>query len=104
MAGAIHVYFGVRSSADLYGVEVLRAIAAQHGNVRTSVVALNGNGTGARSGPVTDAIAADHRDLSDWRGYFFGVPSAVEAAKILAKRLGMHSDRLHGDAFYPNGM
>lgn len=104
MANAIHVYFGARSNAELYGVEVLRAIAAQHSNVLANIVLLTAGVPGARSGTVTDAIAADHRDLSDWRGYFFGVPSAVEAATILAKHLGMRSDRLHGDAFYPSGM
>jgi ferredoxin-NAD(P)+ reductase (naphthalene dioxygenase ferredoxin-specific) len=100
----MHIYFGVRSTEDRYGIELLQAIAARHGNAKTNVVFLSADGTGSRSGPVTDAIAADYKNLSEWRGYFFGVPSAVEAAKILAKRLGMRPDRLHGDAFYPNGM
>lgn len=104
VADDMQIYFGVRSNEDRYGIALLQTIAAQHSNVKTSVVPLSGGGTGSRVGPVTDPIAADHKDLSVWRGYFFGVPSAVEAAKILAKRLGMHSDRVHGDAFYPNGM
>jgi naphthalene 1,2-dioxygenase ferredoxin reductase component len=105
MRNAIDVYFAARSSAELYGVAAVRSLALRHRNVRTNIVALgDARAADARKGPVTEMIAADHRDLSEWRGYFFGVPSAVEAATILAKRLGMHSDRIHSEAFYPSGI
>ena len=105
MQNAIHVYFAARSGAELYGAAAVQALASRYPNVRTNIVALgDARAAAARKGPVTKIIAADHRDLSEWRGYFFGVPSAVEAATILAKQLGMHSDRMHSEAFYPSGI
>jgi ferredoxin-NAD(P)+ reductase (naphthalene dioxygenase ferredoxin-specific) len=104
MTNAFHVYFGARSVTELYGADLLSAIAARHDNVQVNVVALAGGGAKARSGLLTDAIAADHRNLSGWRGYFFGAPPAVEAATLLAKRLGMRGDRVHADAFHPCGI
>ena len=56
-----------------------------------------------RAGLVTDAIEADLPDLDGWRAYFCGSPPMVEAATLLAKRMGLAPERVYADAFYTQG-
>jgi naphthalene 1,2-dioxygenase ferredoxin reductase component len=105
MRNPIHLYFGVRSTEDLYDAERLQALAAQHPGLKLNIVVATGAvNKGQRSGLVTDAIKADLPNLTDWRGYFCGAPAMVEALNMLAKQLGMDSARIHADAFYPSGI
>jgi ferredoxin-NAD(P)+ reductase (naphthalene dioxygenase ferredoxin-specific) len=59
---------------------------------------------GQRSGLVTDAIQQDLPQLQDFRGYFCGAPAMVEALNRLAQQLGMPTNHIHADAFYPSGL
>lgn len=105
MTNPIHLYFGVRSSRDLYGVTWLAALQEQHPNLRVQVVIAGSDaGPGQRAGLVTDAIAQDLPDLSGWRAYLCGSPPMVEAATLVVTRSGLAPQRIHADAFYPQAI
>jgi len=108
MANPIHLYFGVRSAADLYDADRLQALAAAHSNLTLHIVVATGAvppglGRGLRRGLVTDAIEADFSSLAGWRAYLCGAPAMVEALNLLVVRLGMPRTHIHADAFYPSG-
>ncbi len=104
MRNAIHLYFGVRSQRDIYGLEWLAQLQREHGNLHLHVVVASGTDPRRhRAGLVTDAIEADIDDLTGWRAYLCGSPPMVEAAALLAKRLGLPPERIHADAFYTQG-
>jgi naphthalene 1,2-dioxygenase ferredoxin reductase component len=105
MPNVIHVYVVGSAKAGPYGADLARSIAAQVLNARIYIVSFSGRGRDeGQYRLVTDAIETEYHDLSNWRGYFFGVPAVVESATMLAKRLGMDCDRVHADAFYPAGL
>ncbi|MGV3570100.1 MAG: 2Fe-2S iron-sulfur cluster-binding protein [Ramlibacter sp.] len=101
MANPIHLYFGVRTPADAYGLDRLDALAARYPNLRVQVVVGSGNTDPAvRNGLVTDAVAEDWASLAGWRAYLCGAPPMVEAATFLARRRGVADEHIHADAFY----
>jgi naphthalene 1,2-dioxygenase ferredoxin reductase component len=105
MPNPIHLYFGVRSEADLYDIERLRALAREHAQIRLHIVVATGTRQpGLRSGLVTDAIAADLPTLAGWRAYLCGAPAMVEALSLLIGRMGLPPEAIHADAFYPSGI
>jgi ferredoxin-NAD(P)+ reductase (naphthalene dioxygenase ferredoxin-specific) len=104
MRHPIHLYFGVRSPRDVYGLDWLAPLQREHPALRVHVVVTAGADPRAhRRGLVTDAIEADLPDLDGWRAYLCGSPPMVEAATVLARRLGLARERIHADAFYPQG-
>jgi ferredoxin-NAD(P)+ reductase (naphthalene dioxygenase ferredoxin-specific) len=105
MANSVHLYVGVRSPRDIYGVPWLdRLKRALPGLTVHVVVSSGGNPEVHRCGLVTDAIAQDHGDLRGWRAYLCGSPPMVEAATVLARRKGIAAAHIHADAFYPQGI
>lgn len=101
MQNPIHVYFGARSSRDVYCADRLQALAAAHPNLRVHTVVATGNDSPAlRSGWVTDAVDADWADLTGWRAYLCGAPPMVEAAALMVARKGIKPEHIHADAFY----
>jgi ferredoxin-NAD(P)+ reductase (naphthalene dioxygenase ferredoxin-specific) len=101
MQNSIHLYFGVRSPADIYGMEWLMALAEEHKNLHLrTVVAMGNDNPTFRSGLVTDAVAADWPNLCGWRVYLCGAPPMVEAATMLAKQRGVSPEHIYADAFY----
>jgi naphthalene 1,2-dioxygenase ferredoxin reductase component len=104
MTNPIHLYFGVSSSAHLYGVQWLEELANRHRNLKLHVVVNAGNTAPRfRRGLVTDAVAHDWKSLAGWRAYLAGTPAVVEAATLLVRRNGVHPEHIHAEAFYPNG-
>ncbi|NDY92021.1 2Fe-2S iron-sulfur cluster-binding protein [Ideonella livida] len=100
----IHCYLGVRSPRDLYGLTWLQALQAQNPRLRVHVVVSSGGDPKLhRCGLVTQAIEADHPDLTGWRAYLCGSPPMVEAATQLARQRGMAPDHVYADAFYSQG-
>lgn len=104
MTNPIHLYFGVRSPRDVYGMAWLEQLQREHPGLNVQVVVTSGgNPATQRCGLVTDAIEQDHGDLSAWRAYLCGSPPMVEAATVVARRMGIAADHIHADAFYPQG-
>lgn len=103
MANPIHVYFGVRSPADIYGAQWLADLAAAHANLKVHIVVAMGNrDPQLRSGLVTDAVVQDWSHLAGWRAYLCGAPPMVEAAAMLVRQRGVLPDHVYADAFYPS--
>lgn len=103
MRNPIHLYFGVRSPRDLYGVEWLAQLQREHPDLHVHLVLASGAGPGQRAGLVTDAIAQDFATLAGWRAYLCGSPPMVEAATRLVTAKGVAPAQVHADAFYPSG-
>jgi ferredoxin-NAD(P)+ reductase (naphthalene dioxygenase ferredoxin-specific) len=101
MRNPVHLYFGVRSPRDLYGLEWLAALEREHPGLKLNIVVTSGGDPREhRCGLVTDAIAEDLPTLEGWRAYLCGSPPMVEAASLLARQKGMDPARIHADAFY----
>jgi ferredoxin-NAD(P)+ reductase (naphthalene dioxygenase ferredoxin-specific) len=104
MRNPIHLYFGVRSPRDVYGIPWLDQLRREHAGLKVHVVVTSGgNPSTQRCGLVTDAIEQDHGDLSGWRAYLCGSPPMVEAATVVARRRGIAAEHVYADAFYTQG-
>jgi len=104
MVNPVHLYFGVRSPRDVYGLSWLDQLKREHPNLTVNiVVASEGNPATQRCGLVTDAIEQDHGDLNGWRAYLCGSPPMVEAATVVARRRGIAAGHIYADAFYTQG-
>jgi ferredoxin-NAD(P)+ reductase (naphthalene dioxygenase ferredoxin-specific) len=104
MANPVHLYFGVRSPRDIYGMEWIDRLKQEHPGLTVHVVATSGGDPARhRCGLVTDAIEQDHGDLSGWRAYLCGSPPMVEAATVVVRRRGIAAEHIYADAFYAQG-
>ena len=104
MTNPTHLYFGVRSPRDVYGMAWLDQLKLAHPGLTVHVVVTSGGDPARhRCGLVTDAIEHDHGDLSGWRAYLCGSPPMVEAATVVARRKGIASEHVYADAFYTQG-
>ncbi|MGO4813098.1 2Fe-2S iron-sulfur cluster-binding protein [Cupriavidus sp. 2MCAB6] len=105
MRNPVHVYFGVRTQADVYGLEWLRELQARHAALHVHVVvAAAGDGDGFRGGVVTKAVADDWAHMGGWRAYLAGAPVMVDAASILLRQRGIDPEHIHADAFHASGV
>lgn len=105
MQNHVHFYFGVRSHIDLYGLELLEALAARFDNFRYQVVLSDCQSSlPYKRGYVTDAVREEFESLNGWRVYLAGPPPMVEAASRLAELRGVDSAHIYADAFYPTGI
>ena len=101
MRNPIHLYFGVRSPRDVYGLDWLYEAQRNHPALKLHVVVTSGGDPREqRCGLVTEAIAQDHDNLEGWRAYLCGSPPMVEAATVLARNKGIDPARIYADAFY----
>jgi len=104
MKNPVHLYFGVRSPHDIYGLPWLDALRRAHAGLSVHVVVGSGGDPRTqRCGLVTDAIEHDHGDLNGWRAYLCGSPPMVEAATVVARRRGIAAEHIYADAFYTQG-
>lgn len=104
MRQPVHVYVGVRSPRDLYGMDDLAFLGRQHPSLRLQVVVAGGGDPRMhRCGLVTEAIDRDMPSLAGWRAYLCGSPPMVESVTALARRKGIAPGHVHADAFYPQG-
>ncbi|MDF3833207.1 FAD-binding oxidoreductase [Cupriavidus basilensis] len=104
MVNPIHLYLGVRSQRDVYGLDWLRELANRHSALKLHVVVTSGGDPRhQRCGLVTEAIEQDIDSLQGWRAYLCGSPPMVEAASVLAKRKGIAPTHIYADAFYTQG-
>jgi ferredoxin-NAD(P)+ reductase (naphthalene dioxygenase ferredoxin-specific) len=101
MRNPVHLYFGVRSPRDVYGLDALADIQRLHPAFKMQVVVTSGgNPREHRCGLVTDAIDQDLGRLDGWRAYLCGSPPMVEAATLLVRQKGIDAARVYADAFY----
>lgn len=101
MDNPVHLYVGVRSPRDIYGLDWLAGIQQRHPALTLQlVVASGGDAREQRCGLVTDAIAQDLGRLEGWRAYLCGSPPMVEATTRLARSKGIDAAHVHADAFY----
>ena len=104
MSNPIHLYFGVRSPRDIYGMPWLQELKRAHPNLNAHVVVTAGADDAVqRAGLVTDAVEQDWASLEGWRAYLCGAPPMVEAATLLVKSKGIEPERIYADAFYSSG-
>lgn len=101
MRNPIHLYFGVRSPRDVYGLDWLYEIQRSHPALKLHVVVTSGGDPREqRCGLVTEAIEHDLGSLEGWRAYLCGSPPMVEVATVLARNKGIDPARIYADAFY----
>lgn len=101
MPNPVHLYFGVRSPRDVYGLPWLQQLQRDHRALTLHVVVASGGEPALhRCGLVTQAIEADLGNLAGWRAYLCGSPPMVEAATLVARHKGIAADHIHADAFY----
>jgi ferredoxin-NAD(P)+ reductase (naphthalene dioxygenase ferredoxin-specific) len=105
MSQPIHLYFGVRTERDIYGLPWLEQLRERHANLHLHVVVSTGEHDPRwRSGLVTDAFNQDWDSLAGWRAYLCGAPPMVEAAAMLARKKGVLAMHVYADAFYASGI
>jgi len=103
MHNPIHLYFGVRSGRDIYGLDWLTGLREQYPKLQVHTVVASGGAPGCRSGLVTDAIQQDWSDLTGFRAYLCGAPPMVEATSMLIRQMGVVPEQIYADAFYASG-
>jgi CDP-4-dehydro-6-deoxyglucose reductase/ferredoxin-NAD(P)+ reductase (naphthalene dioxygenase ferredoxin-specific) len=96
----IHLYFGVRTTRDLYLGEHFAALANRHATLHFAPVVSEGPSGGHRTGLVHEAVAADFASFDGCKAYLAGPPALVEAATVLFEQRGMRRSDIHADAFY----
>jgi CDP-4-dehydro-6-deoxyglucose reductase len=98
-----HLFFGVRSSQDLYYTELLDQWQQAHPNFRWTPALSHPGAEDAEwageTGYIHEVIPCYYGDLSEYEGYLAGPPPMVEAATGKLQELGIPSDRLFSDAF-----
>lgn len=104
MRNPIHLYFGLRSPREIYGLAWLEQLQRVYPALQVHVVVASGADTATqRRGLVTQAIAQDHASLRGWQVYLRGSPPMVETTTLTVLGKGVEAARIHADAFYPQG-
>lgn len=101
-ARPIHVYWGVRSEADLYLPKLPARLVERHPALFfTSVLSEPGPGEAARhrTGLVHEVVVADFPDLSELDVYMSGPPAMIDAARHAFVHAGLDESRLYYDSF-----
>lgn len=104
MDNPIHLYFGVRSLQDIYGLDRLQSLKEELPSLKLEIIVTTDDGSAQhRIGLVTEAIAQDIADFRGWRAYVCGAPPMVEATAALLKQRGIDDQQVYADAFYSSG-
>ncbi len=98
----LHIYWGGRQRADLYGDEMARRWARDCGHIHyTPVLSASSDGDWpGRTGQVHRAVMEDWLDLSGAEVYACGAPAMVAAARRdFSNHCGLSASDFHADAF-----
>ncbi len=94
------LYWGVRSSRDLYLPELPRQWEQDHENFRFVPVLSDPDADWqGRSGFVHQAVAVDHPDMSGFDVYMAGPPVMVNAGREAFEAAGLTLENMFSDAF-----
>ena len=96
----VHLFFGVNSAAELFMVDEMEALAAQHKRFSLTLVVRDG-APGAASGLVGDAALAALEALAACDFYMAGPPGLIDALLRPVMRSGkVEPERIFFDRFY----
>ncbi len=103
--GAVQLYHGARSPAELYMRDELSALADKHENLTFTAcasepaLAAESLPRGVLPGRALDRALGEHPELGEYEVFLCGNPAAVNAARASALARGAKSTRIHADAF-----
>jgi aromatic O-demethylase, reductase subunit len=100
----IVLYHGVRGREDLYDLDRLAELEAQHPGFRFVPVLSDEPvpaGSACRAGFPTDAFVEDQASARGWSGWLCGPPPMVEAGVKAFKRRRMAPRQIHREKFTP---
>jgi len=99
----IDLYFGVRTTADLFAGDTLAALSDGLPGLRAMTVLSDEAPPGYRRGFIAPAILSTHGDLSRHQVFAAGPPPMVETIREAALQLGAERQSIHADPFVANG-
>ena len=96
----MHLYWGVRSRADLYLPELPEQWASEYSNFTyTPVLSEPDSDWRGETGWVHEAVVADYPDLSGHEVYMSGPPPMIQAGKDAFLAHGLSGEELYSDSF-----
>ena len=96
----VHLYWGVRTQADLYAAERISRWEQALGGFRyTPVLSEPDDSWNGRVGWVHEAVLGDYADLSGVAVYASGPPPMIAAVRSSFPGQGLPADRLYFDSF-----
>ena len=101
MRQPIRVYIGGRDERDLYGLDRLAKLAAQHGDMTvTPLLSAPSAPTDRRTGFLHTVVRADLPALYGWKCYTAGPPAMIDALTEVVLARGLQREDLHADVFF----
>ena len=96
----IYLYWGVRSEADLYMLELAEKWVAERDNIQfVPVLSDAGDNWSGRTGYVHEAVLSDFDDLSVFDIYTCGPPAMIHSAEKSFQEKGMKKEQFFYDSF-----
>jgi CDP-4-dehydro-6-deoxyglucose reductase len=96
----MHLYWGVRSRADLYLPDLPEQWAARYPNFSyTPVLSEPDQGWQGKTGWVHEAVIETYPDLSAHEVYMSGPPPMIQAGKETFLSHGLSDEKLYSDSF-----
>lgn len=96
----MHLYWGVRSRADLYLAELPQQWASQYPNFDyTPVLSEPDSDWQGETGWVHEVVVANYPDLSEHEVYMSGPPPMIQAGKEAFLGHGLSDEKLYSDSF-----
>jgi CDP-4-dehydro-6-deoxyglucose reductase len=96
----IYLYWGVRSEADLYMLELAEKWVAERDNIQfVPVLSDADDNWSGRTGYVHEAVLSDFDDLSVFDIYTCGPPAMIQSAEKSFQEKGMKKEQFFYDSF-----
>lgn len=102
--GNIHLYHGALKEVDLYFIEELNKITAEHSNFSYTPCVLRGEeGHFYKTGNIEDVVMGNlPTNKESIRAYLCGAPEMVNSLKTKIFLAGAHPNNIYADAFLPS--